>query len=116
MGLVLNRKYIEGGFLLAIALLAVMPVLPDWNLCPVRLASGGICCPTCGATHAVWHLVHGRFAEAWQANPVSFVVMIVAARIGFGLVARQRFDGKYIDLTLLTLFLLLGTYRFLQQF
>lgn len=45
----------------------------------------GIDCPGCGLTRTFVHLTHGQFAEAWQLNPVGWLVFLFACvQIPFG--------------------------------
>jgi hypothetical protein len=38
----------------------------------------GLQCPGCGITRASHHLLHGRFEEAFQMNPMLFVLLALA--------------------------------------
>jgi len=67
-------------FATGLLLLAAMPSLPDLPICLIR-STLGIPCPTCGLTHAVWYFMHGRFADAWASNPLSFLVVMIVIRL-----------------------------------
>ncbi|MEL4357471.1 MULTISPECIES: DUF2752 domain-containing protein [unclassified Luteococcus] len=41
--------------------------------CPLRVTTG-LLCPVCGTTTAGMHLLHGRWNEAWQANPFTLLI------------------------------------------
>ena len=41
-------------------------------------AATGLDCPGCGTTRALHHLLHGRIEEAFQFNPMLFVMFAVA--------------------------------------
>lgn len=45
--------------------------------CPFKLLTG-FDCPGCGSTRALHHLLHGRIDEAFQYNPMLFVLIAVA--------------------------------------
>lgn len=46
------------------------PADVDWmGRCPFY-ALTGLKCPGCGTLRAIHHLLHLRFAEAWQLNPL----------------------------------------------
>ena len=71
-----------GEFFIILGVLGVFAFakrLPEIPTCPIRYFSDSRC-PTCGTTRSVWHLLHGRFAEAWRMNPVGFVVFLVLMR------------------------------------
>ena len=53
--------------------------LPNVPLCGLRHFFG-IECPTCGTTRSLWHILHGRFSNAWLLNPAGFVVAIALLR------------------------------------
>jgi hypothetical protein len=66
---------------LAVAVAAVLPLvawwLRRWPEAPAALlppclmrAATGLPCPTCGGTHALVDLAHGRLASAFTANPL----------------------------------------------
>ncbi len=51
--------------------------LAAWHFDPLAGQSTPACgfraltghrCPGCGSTHALYHLIHGRFHEAWNMN------------------------------------------------
>ena len=55
--------------------------------CPLH-ALTGIWCPGCGATRALYSLVHGDFARAWAMNPLlliaaPFVLLMVLNTAGW---------------------------------
>jgi hypothetical protein len=67
----------------AVALLvffALTRELPTVNVCGLA-HHFGLQCPTCGTTHSVWHLLHGRVAAAWGANPIGFFVCFALIRL-----------------------------------
>jgi hypothetical protein len=41
--------------------------------CPIKLVFG-VPCPACGSTHAVIHIFEGQFSEAFQCNPLGFIL------------------------------------------
>ncbi|MEY4927081.1 MAG: hypothetical protein RI894_1517 [Bacteroidota bacterium] len=47
---------------------------PFYPRCPLLLLTGWHC-PFCGGTRAVYHLLHGNFAQAWQYNKIIFVFL-----------------------------------------
>lgn len=49
-------------------------------VCPFRAVTG-LPCPTCGTLRAASHLLRGEFAAAFEANPLTSVVMAVVAPI-----------------------------------
>ncbi|MCK9996871.1 MAG: DUF2752 domain-containing protein [Candidatus Krumholzibacteria bacterium] len=63
--------------------LAVVRFKPNLVLqlahCPLRDMTG-VPCPTCGGTHAAVALAHGRWADAFAANP-----LITAGLVLFGI-------------------------------
>ena len=68
VGAVLSVAFMTGLILVAYAAGIV--------LCPLKRLTG-IPCPTCGATRAVLALVHGRFIEALQINPLVILIICV---------------------------------------
>lgn len=46
--------------------------------CTFKLLTGWDC-PGCGSTRALHALLHGHVADAWNANPASFVAVILVA-------------------------------------
>ncbi len=84
--------------------------------CPVRLCIGRLC-PTCGTTHAVSRILVGHFREAWNYNPIGFVVVLAFGRrlaqpFSEGLVGKLV-RSQYLEFVLLTAFFALGIARFL---
>lgn len=61
---------------------AISPELPTWKVCGLA-RHFGVNCPACGTTRSVWHLMHGRFLESWNANPLGLLVCYVLVRIPF---------------------------------
>lgn len=58
--------------------LAVPPdALPTLPLCPV-LRWTGLPCPGCGLSHGMCAVGHGRWADAWAANPWAFPAFVGA--------------------------------------
>lgn len=69
--------------------LAVALRLP---LCPTAVLSGQPC-PGCGMTRAALALAHGDLERACSLNPISFIVVPIAAlMVGFGVASYLR-DG-----------------------
>jgi hypothetical protein len=107
--------------LLAIALfllyLTSSDSLIDVPLCLNRCL--GIRCPTCGTTRSLWHLLHGKFVEAWALNPIGYVALFVLARRAFVL-ARPRHpmirlvEHRWLDVGLLTGYLIFGSLRLIR--
>lgn len=68
--------------ILAVLGLTLVRFKPDLVLrlahCPLRDLTG-LPCPTCGGTHAAVALSHGRWAEAFTANP-----LVVGSLLVFG--------------------------------
>ena len=78
------------GFL-AVLGLALVRFMPDLVLrlahCPLRDLTG-LPCPTCGGTHATVALAHGRWAEAFKANPlVAGSLLLFCGWLAAGVVA-----------------------------
>jgi Protein of unknown function (DUF2752) len=44
--------------------------------CVFRMVTG-LLCPGCGITRALHHLLHGRFEQAMQLNPLLFLLLFV---------------------------------------
>jgi hypothetical protein len=77
--------------ILAVLGLAVVRFAPDLVLrvahCPLRDLTG-LPCPTCGGTHAAVAMSHGRWAEAFAANPlVAGSLLLFGAWLVAGVVA-----------------------------
>lgn len=73
----MHKSYV--GALLTVAFMAGLILVAHATgivLCPLKRLTG-VPCPTCGATRAVLALVHGRFVESLQINPL--VVLIICA-------------------------------------
>jgi len=101
----------------ALGLLAALPSLPDFPLCAYRIVTGHPC-PTCGTTHSVWAIMHGRFVDAWYYNPAGFVVVFVLLRrimvlLAPKLVLSRVFDNNYLNPVLLGLFFAAGLFHYL---
>jgi len=66
--------------ILAVFGLCLVRFKPDLVLrlahCPLRDMTG-VPCPTCGGTHAAVALANGRFADAFAANPLVAVGLVV---------------------------------------
>ncbi len=66
--------------ILAVFGLAIVRFKPDLVLhlahCPLRDLTG-MPCPTCGGTHTAVALAHGRLADAFAANPLVAVGLVV---------------------------------------
>jgi len=66
--------------ILAVFGLAIVRFKPDLVLhlahCPLRDMTG-VPCPTCGGTHTAVALAHGRLADAFAANPLVAVGLVV---------------------------------------
>jgi len=64
--------------------------LPATPVCGFRLLTGRLC-PGCGMTHAVCAIGHLRFRDAWNYNPLSFLVypVLILALIGAFLFRRK---------------------------
>ena len=98
-------------------------LLAAWDLgvptCPVRLLTGRPC-PTCGTTRSVVAIISGDFGHAWELNPIGFVVVLAfAKRLGelFGpLPVRQLLGHERTNVTMLILFLTIGTAKFAGYF
>lgn len=56
------------------------PELPTVKVCGLA-RHFGMQCPTCGTTRSLWHLLHGRVAAAWGANPIGFFVCFALIRL-----------------------------------
>ncbi len=54
------------------------PAADTWYPKCVFRAATGLLCPGCGSTRALHHLLHGRVEQAFQLNPLLFVVLLVA--------------------------------------
>jgi hypothetical protein len=77
--------------ILAVLGLILVRFKPDLILqlahCPLRDLTG-LPCPTCGGTHAAVALSHGRWAEAFTANPlVAGSLLVFGAWLVAGVVA-----------------------------
>jgi len=66
--------------ILAVFGLAIVRFKPELVLqlahCPLRDMTG-VPCPTCGGTHTAVALAHGRLADAFAANPLVAVGLVV---------------------------------------
>jgi hypothetical protein len=51
-----------------------MPTLKLPVLCPCRRCLG-VCCPACGLTRSLIHLLHGRPGESWSAHRFGGLVL-----------------------------------------
>ena len=80
---------------LALTFLAVLAGLGLWSAlsgtppgemhlvpCPV-LAATGVPCPGCGMTRACWTLARGDLGAAWGHHPFVFLLVALAAAVGF---------------------------------
>ncbi len=73
-------------------------------------------CPTCGTTRALWSIFHGQFEQAWDFNPLGFLVVLILSRrlvvlcLGPGLV-RRVLDDDRLGASLLLAFLVVGFLR-----
>lgn len=45
--------------------------------CPVVIITG-VPCPGCGLTRALGYLITGRWQQAWEMNPVIFLIAVIA--------------------------------------
>ncbi len=67
------------------ALVAVLAIIYNFNpethtfypRCPLLWLTGWHC-PFCGGTRAVFHLLHGNFAQAWAYNKILFLLILVS--------------------------------------
>jgi hypothetical protein len=59
--------------------------------CPFRLLTGWQC-PGCGTTRALHQLVHGHFLAAFELNPLTFILLPVAAFLILAF-TRSAFSG-----------------------
>jgi hypothetical protein len=73
----LRPARIAAGGMLAVA--AVRPLVPVETTppCPLRLATG-IPCPLCGMTRGVTAVVHGSVGKAFELNPASVALVLLA--------------------------------------
>jgi len=66
--------------ILAVFGLAIIRFKPDLVLhlahCPLRDMTG-VPCPTCGGTHTAVALAHGRWVDAFAANPLVALALVV---------------------------------------
>lgn len=65
------------GLLLVLVFLAVIPVetLATFPVVCMWRNLLGMNCPTCGLTRAVACLLHGRFTDAFNFNPLAYVIL-----------------------------------------
>ena len=69
------------GLLLACSAMAALAIgchAAGIRLCLFRRLTG-VPCPTCGATRAALHLLHGAPRAAWETNPLASVLLAGAA-------------------------------------
>lgn len=94
------------------------PRLIDLPLCPSAYFVGTPC-PICGTTRSVWHIFHGHIQQAWEFNPLGFVVVVILIRRVIVLLLNDhpisRFlNSECISFSLFTTFLLIGLFRMLD--
>ena len=76
----------------------------------------GVKCATCGGTHCIQSILHGRFLEAFRWNPLVFCWILFAIATVLLLNAlvllRQRWAGKALKVmwSMEALFVAVGTY------
>lgn len=80
-------------------MLYLSPPGQSWFLpaCPVHAATG-LFCPGCGTTRALYALLHGRLAEALDANLLLVVLLPVLAVLGVLLFTAAVRDNRVRDL------------------
>lgn len=93
----------------------VSPRLMNIPLCPSAYF-GGVLCPTCGITRATWHLLHGHVSDAWNFNPIGFLVLLILARrlvvlSLYNHVISRWLQSENVDRILFATFLLFGLIR-----
>ncbi len=79
--------------------------------CPIRWLTGKPC-PTCGTTRSIGTILTGDFGQAWNLNPIGFIVVLAFAKRCAGLFGpeklRRMLDCQAIELTMLAAFLAFG--------
>lgn len=65
----------------AISYSLFMTTVVQVPVCFFQLVCGSAC-PTCGTTRSLAFICRGRFAEAFNANPVGFVLLVILIRYG----------------------------------
>jgi hypothetical protein len=110
-----TARRIELGMIIGfLAYLTATKSLINIPLCLSRTL--GLPCPTCGTTRSLWHLLHGNFGEAWTANPIGYIALLVLARRAFVLSLPHRpavrlLEHLWLDLGLLASYLAFGALR-----
>ena len=78
--------------------------------CPFYSLSG-LFCPGCGSLRAFYQLLHGRFLQAWDLNPLMllFLPFLVYAffREGLSLMANRTSSGPFIPALIIKFILII---------
>lgn len=91
---------IYGGVsLFALFIARTLPVLSLSPSCVFK-ALTGIPCPTCGATHSVFHLAQGEVSAAFMMNPLTAMCLIAAILVFLYSLVTLSFDLPKINILL----------------
>lgn len=66
------------------------------TLCPIRVALG-IPCPGCGITRGISAFLHGDIADSLAFNPMSPLVVLLAASVIANYIEREIVDPLRVD-------------------
>lgn len=75
----LSAALLGGAFFVMIAAPEVIALIPHISIFPTFL---GIQCPGCGVVSGIVAVLHGSWAEAWEHNPASFLVLPYLILVG----------------------------------
>lgn len=107
-----RRKSTKSTVLTVVGLLVLAVFLVFWYGtfgCPIRFLTG-ICCPGCGMSRAVWHVLQLDFAGAFHYHPLVFLLPLIL----LGWLLRKRLPRRLLNIlgiAVLAAFLLVYLYR-----